>query len=108
MRWNAQRCGHIDAHLVSYCPVCGHATQEIVDVGEAILPWVVRRDIETFYVKSDPEFDKVGNIAALLAVPLRESAAHQPADCGRSGKGRSRVSGTAAALSLDADSQDHS
>lgn len=60
------RCGHIDAHLVSFCPVCGHATQEIVDVGEAILPWVVRRDIETFYVKSDSEFDKVGNIAALL------------------------------------------
>ena len=59
-------CGHIDAHLVSFCPVCGRATQEIVDVGEAILPWVVRRDIETFYVKDDPEFDKVGNIAALL------------------------------------------
>ena len=59
-------CGHIDAHLVSYCPVCGRATQEIVDVGEAILPWIIRRDIETFYVKNDPEFDKVGNIAALL------------------------------------------
>ncbi|MGH9496918.1 MAG: host attachment protein [Candidatus Sulfotelmatobacter sp.] len=59
-------CGHIDAHLVGYCPVCGHATQEIVDVGEAILPWVVRRDIETFYVNDDPAFDQVGNIAALL------------------------------------------
>jgi len=59
-------CGHIDAHLVSYCPVCGRATQEVVDVGEAILPWVIRRDIETFYVKDDPEFDAVGNIAALL------------------------------------------
>ena len=59
-------CGHIDAHLVASCPVCGRATQEIVDVGEAILPWVIRRNIETFYVKDDPEFDKVGNIAALL------------------------------------------
>ena len=59
-------CGHIDAHLVNYCPVCGRATQEVVDVGEAILPWVVRRDIETFYVKDDAEFDKIGNIAALL------------------------------------------
>lgn len=59
-------CGHIDAHLVSFCPMCGRATQEIVDVSEAILPWVVRRDIETFYVKDDPEFDKIGNIAALL------------------------------------------
>ncbi len=59
-------CGHIDAHLVSFCPVCGRATEEVVDVGEAILPWVIRRDIELFYVKGDPEFDKVGNIAALL------------------------------------------
>jgi peptide chain release factor subunit 1 len=59
-------CGHIDAHLVSFCPVCGRATQEVVDVGEAILPWIIRRDIELFYVKDDPEFDHVGNIAALL------------------------------------------
>ena len=59
-------CGHMDAHIVGFCPVCGHATQEIVDVGEAVLPWVIRRDIEMFYVHDDPEFDKVGNIAALL------------------------------------------
>ena len=59
-------CGHLDAHIVSLCPVCGKATQEIVDVGEAILPWVIRRDIETIYVKDDAEFDKVGNIGALL------------------------------------------
>jgi peptide subunit release factor 1 (eRF1) len=59
-------CGHLDAHLVSHCPVCGKVTHEVVDVGEAILPWVIRRDIEMFYVKDDREFDKVGNIAALL------------------------------------------
>jgi len=59
-------CGHLDAHLVNFCPVCGRATQEVVDVSEAILPWVIRRDIEMFFVKNDAEFDKVGNIAALL------------------------------------------
>jgi peptide subunit release factor 1 (eRF1) len=59
-------CGHLDAHIVSFCPVCGRATKEVVDVGEAILPWVIRRDIETLYIKDDPEFDKVGNIGALL------------------------------------------
>jgi peptide subunit release factor 1 (eRF1) len=59
-------CGHLDAHLVSFCPACGKATHEVVDVSEAILPWVIRHDIEMFYVKDDPEFDKVGNIAALL------------------------------------------
>lgn len=59
-------CGHLDAHVVNFCPICGHATREIVDVGEAILPRVIRGDIETFYVKNDAEFDQVGNIAALL------------------------------------------
>jgi peptide chain release factor subunit 1 len=59
-------CGHLDAHLVSFCPVCGRETREVLDVAEAILPWVIRQDIELLYVKDDPEFDKVGNIAALL------------------------------------------
>jgi peptide subunit release factor 1 (eRF1) len=59
-------CGHLDAHLVSHCPACGRPTREVVDVGEAILPRVIDRDVELFYVKDDPEFDKVGNIAALL------------------------------------------
>jgi peptide chain release factor subunit 1 len=72
-------CGHLDAHLVGFCPVCGRATQEVVDVGEAILPWVIRRDIEMFYVKGDPEFDKVGNIAALLRF---RSENVQPIDAG--------------------------
>jgi len=67
-------CGHLDAHLVNYCPVCGKATRDVVDVGEAILPWVIRRDIEMFYVKSDPEFDKVGNIAALLRFRSEQSS----------------------------------
>lgn len=59
-------CGHIDAHLVNTCPMCGRETRLVADVGEAILPRIIRGNIELFYVKDDPEFDKVGNIAALL------------------------------------------
>jgi peptide subunit release factor 1 (eRF1) len=90
------KCGHIDAHLVSSCPACGRATQEIVDVGEAILPWIIRRDIETFYVKDDPEFDKVGNIAALLRFrsenvqPISSATADQLAKAGAAYPGRLR------------------
>ena len=89
-------CGHIDAHLVGFCPVCGRATQEVVDVGEAILPWVIRRDIETFYVKDDPEFDKVGNIAALLRFrsekvqPISTAAADRLSKAGAAYPGRLR------------------
>jgi len=89
-------CGHIDAHLVSFCPACGRTTQEIVDVGEAILPWVVRRDIETFYVKDDSEFDRVGNIAALLRYrsenvqPISAAVADQLGKAGAAYPGRLR------------------
>jgi peptide subunit release factor 1 (eRF1) len=89
-------CGHLDAHIVSFCPVCGRATQEIVDVGEAILPWVIRREIETFYVKDDAEFDKVGNIAALLRFraenvqPITSTTADQLAKAGAAYPGRLR------------------
>ncbi len=76
-------CGHLDAHLVSFCPVCGRVTQEVVDVGEAILPWVIRRDIEMFFVKDDAEFDKVGNIAALLRF---RSDSSQPIDISAAAK----------------------
>jgi hypothetical protein len=59
-------CGHLDAHMVRYCPVCGRRTQELEDVCEAIVPAAIRRDVELVYVKGDPEFDRVGSIAALL------------------------------------------
>jgi peptide subunit release factor 1 (eRF1) len=59
-------CGHLDAHMVRYCAACGRSTQETEDVCDAIIPPAICRDIELFYVKDDPEFDQVGNIAALL------------------------------------------
>jgi peptide subunit release factor 1 (eRF1) len=59
-------CGHLDAHAVRHCTACGRETREIEDVTEAIIPAAIRRDIELFYVKDDPEFDRAGNIAALL------------------------------------------
>jgi peptide subunit release factor 1 (eRF1) len=59
-------CGHLDAHMVHYCAACGRGTRELEDAMDAIIPIAIRRDIELFYVKDDPEFDSAGNIAALL------------------------------------------
>lgn len=59
-------CGHLDAHMVRYCPVCGRGTQELEDVCEALVPAAIRRDVELVYVKDEPDFDHVGGIAALL------------------------------------------
>ena len=60
------RCGHLDAHQVHQCPACGHETRELEDVCDAIIPAAIRRDVELFYVNDEPEFDRAGNIAALL------------------------------------------
>ncbi len=82
-------CGHLDAHLVSSCPVCGRETREVVDVSEAILPWVIRRDVELFYVKDDPELDAVGNIAALLRFRSEQNKVREITDAvGRESLGR--------------------
>jgi hypothetical protein len=62
--------------MVSYCPVCGKATRELEDVCEAMIPMAIRRDIELFYVKNDAEFDRVGNIAALLRFRADKSGQH--------------------------------
>ena len=97
-------CGHLDAHLVNLCPVCGKETREVVDVAEAILPWVIRHDIELFYVKDDPDLDKVGNIAALLRFrseqnknvrSINEAPAHPSLgrQAGRVGRYRGAASG---------------
>ncbi len=59
-------CGHLDAHMVPQCVACGQATRELTDVCDAIIPLAIRRDIELFYLKNQPELDKAGNIAALL------------------------------------------
>jgi hypothetical protein len=67
-------------------------------VGEAILPQVISRDIETFYVhdNDDAEFDKVGNIAALLRYrsekiqPLNAAVADQLGRAGAAYPGRLR------------------
>jgi peptide chain release factor subunit 1 len=59
-------CGHLDGHVVPICRACGHATRELADVCDAIIPKAIRSDIELFYLKDNEELDRAGNIAALL------------------------------------------
>ena len=59
-------CGHLDSHLVPYCPVCGRSTRNLEDVCEALVPVAVKNNIGLVLVPADDNFDRVGNIAALL------------------------------------------
>jgi len=59
-------CGHLDAHIVRSCVACGHNTNELNDVCDAIIPMAIQRDIELFTLKDSDDLDHAGNIAALL------------------------------------------
>lgn len=59
-------CGHIDIRMTPNCAACGGPTREIADVSDALLSAAVRNGLEIIHVPPDPEFEKVGNVAALL------------------------------------------
>jgi len=59
-------CGHLDSHMVRFCPLCGRATRKLEDVSEALVPMAIRNSIGLVLVPRDRNFDRVGNIAAVL------------------------------------------
>ena len=59
-------CGHMDSHLVPYCPLCGRATRQLEDICEALVPVAIKNNIGLVLVPRDEIIDRVGNIAALL------------------------------------------
>jgi peptide subunit release factor 1 (eRF1) len=59
-------CGHLDSHMVPYCPACGRATRNLDDVCEALVPAAIRGNLGLVLVQSDDALDRVGNIAAML------------------------------------------
>jgi peptide subunit release factor 1 (eRF1) len=62
-----RNCGHIEAlKLTPACPVCGGQTREVEDVSDILLIKALRDGIEIIHVPPDPEFEKVGNVVAVL------------------------------------------
>jgi peptide subunit release factor 1 (eRF1) len=59
-------CGHLDSHLVPYCPLCGRATRKLDDVCEALVPNAIKNNIGLVLVPENENLDRVGNIAAVL------------------------------------------
>lgn len=62
-----RNCGHIEPLKTGIpCPSCGAETRAVTDVTDILLSAAVRSGIEIVHVPPDPEFEKVGNVAALL------------------------------------------
>jgi peptide subunit release factor 1 (eRF1) len=77
-----RNCGHVEPLKTGIsCPVCAAETRTVEDVSDFLLSSAVRNGIEIVHVLPDPEFEKVGNIAALLRFRADQNtnAALQPA-----------------------------
>lgn len=60
-------CGHVEALKTGGpCPACGSPTRTVEDVADILLSAAVRNGIEIVHVPADAEFEKIGNVAALL------------------------------------------
>jgi peptide subunit release factor 1 (eRF1) len=75
-------CGHLNAHVPRLCAVCGLETNEIENICDALIPAAVQQDVELFYVRDDPGFDQVGNIAALLRFRAGQAKVSREAKAG--------------------------
>jgi predicted Zn-ribbon and HTH transcriptional regulator len=62
-----RKCGHVEPFKSGIpCPVCSSETRFLEDVSDLLLSAAVRSGLEIIHVPPDPEFEKVGNVAALL------------------------------------------
>jgi hypothetical protein len=62
-----RHCGHVEPLKTDgSCSVCGSDTRAIEDVSNFLLGSALRNGIEIVHVPPSPEFEKVGNVAALL------------------------------------------
>ena len=61
-----RNCGHLDCHMPEKCAVCGHPTEHLDDVADALLRVAVRSGIEVIHIPENDELESVGGVAAVL------------------------------------------
>lgn len=59
-------CGHLDIRMVDKCAVCGQTTREVSDFAVVLMERALRLGVEVRRIAPDPEFQKAGNVGALL------------------------------------------
>lgn len=59
-------CGHLDMRMVEHCAVCGQKTREVHDFVDVLLERALRLGVDVIQIPANPEFQKAGNIGALL------------------------------------------
>jgi peptide chain release factor subunit 1 len=59
-------CGHLDMRMVENCAVCGQKTRDVHDFVDVLMDRAIRLGVEVINIPANPEFQKAGNVGALL------------------------------------------
>jgi peptide subunit release factor 1 (eRF1) len=59
-------CGHLDIRMVENCAVCGQKTREVENFTDALMARALRAGVQLIHIPANPEFQRAGNIGALL------------------------------------------
>jgi peptide chain release factor subunit 1 len=59
-------CGHLDMRMVENCAVCGRKTRDVHDFVDVLTQRALRFGVDIIQMPPHPEFQKAGNIGALL------------------------------------------
>src|SRR3954467_8258383 len=59
-------CGHMDTRVSKTCGVCGQETVEVRDIADALVRHAILRGVNIVFIHDDTDFDRVGNVGALL------------------------------------------
>jgi peptide chain release factor subunit 1 len=59
-------CGHLDMRMVENCAVCAQKTREVHDFADVLMQRALRLGVEVIRIPANPEFQRAGNIGALL------------------------------------------
>jgi len=59
-------CGHLDMRMVENCAVCGQKTREVHELVDLLMDRALRLNVDVRLIPPNPEFQKAGNIGALL------------------------------------------
>src|SRR5258706_3289914 len=70
-------CGHLDTRMVRACAVCGHATRELTDVTDGLVVRAIRDGVQLVRITGDEDFERAGNIGALLRFRADQNTAQK-------------------------------
>lgn len=70
-------CGHLDTRMVRTGAICGNATREVNDVTDALVLRAIRDGVQLVHVSGDDDFERAGNIGALLRFRADQNTAQR-------------------------------